>query len=152
LPVTELVALVAPPLPLPPLLPPRVGDGDGDGEVRGEGNGPTPMVKGSIGSVAIRLLPRLRRGVVTPAAGVLSLVSLNVRSSHDCERFFSIVMPRWISRSLAISLLPKSPVSSTFSLFSLSQPAVWPPLLVQLTGLTGLWLVLQRRHRLDADK
>lgn len=29
----------------------RVGEGLGEGEVRGEGNGPTPMVRGCIGSV-----------------------------------------------------------------------------------------------------
>ena len=29
----------------------RVGDGEGDGEVRGEGKGPTPMVRGVMGSL-----------------------------------------------------------------------------------------------------
>ena len=31
-----------------------VGDGEGEGEVRGEGNGPTPMVRGTMGSVRRR--------------------------------------------------------------------------------------------------
>lgn len=31
-----------------------VGEGEGEGDVRGEGKGPTPMVKGTIGSVARR--------------------------------------------------------------------------------------------------
>ena len=33
----------------------RVGEGEGEGEVRGEGKGPTPMVRGCIGSVLRRL-------------------------------------------------------------------------------------------------
>jgi hypothetical protein len=33
-----------------PPPPPLVGEGEGEGEVRGEGNGPTPIVRGSIGS------------------------------------------------------------------------------------------------------
>ena len=35
----------------------RVGEGDGEGEVRGEGNGPTPMVNGSMGSVVLPVPP-----------------------------------------------------------------------------------------------
>jgi len=35
----------------------RVGDGEGEGEVRGEGKGPTPMVRGCMGSEpVVRLL------------------------------------------------------------------------------------------------
>ena len=34
-----------------------VGDGLGEGEVRGEGNGPTPIVRGVIGSVLLELWP-----------------------------------------------------------------------------------------------
>ena len=37
----------------------RVGEGEGEGEVRGEGKGPTPMVRGVMGSLAAAARLRL---------------------------------------------------------------------------------------------
>lgn len=39
---------------LPGITLDRVGEGEGEGEVRGEGKGPTPIVRGCIGSVCPR--------------------------------------------------------------------------------------------------
>lgn len=138
-PVTQLEEGAVP----PPLLPPLVGEGEGEGDVRGEGNGPTPMVRGSMGSQ-----------VLFDVGGccLASLLSLRLRSSQDWDRFFSKVSPRWISRSVAISSFPRSLVSSTLSRLSRAQPALWLPLPPPPPGLTGLTLVLHRRHLLDADR
>jgi hypothetical protein len=63
--------------------PPLVGEGDGEGEVRGEGNGPTPMVRGSMGSQLFFV------GCFT------SLVSLYEATEKECNKhnteFFFII-------------------------------------------------------------
>jgi hypothetical protein len=111
-----------------------VGEGLGDGDVLGEGKGPTPMVRGVMGSVLLEVCPWL-------GAFFASLVSLKLRSSQLWLRLFSIHRPLCISLSVWISCLPTSPVSSTFSLFSLDQPAPcprWAGRELEVPGLTGL--------------
>ena len=72
-----------------------VGEGLGEGDVRGEGNGPTPMVRGVMGSVRLEVWP-------WPVLGVLdaSFESLKLKSSQLWLRQFSIQSPRCISRSV----------------------------------------------------
>jgi len=65
----------------------RVGEGLGEGEVLGEGKGPTPIVRGVIGSVFLDVCPWLEVLVVA------SLESLKLRSSQLWLRVFSMQRP-----------------------------------------------------------
>lgn len=72
----------------------RVGEGLGEGDVRGDGKGPTPIVRGVMGSVLLDECPWL--GVLV----VASLVSLKLKSSQLWLRLFSIHNPLCISLSV----------------------------------------------------
>lgn len=74
---------------LPGWLEDLVGEGDGEGEVRGEGKGPTPMVRGTMGSVALLGAWPVCPTPFPPA----SLLSHKDKSSQLALRLFSILMP-----------------------------------------------------------
>jgi len=121
----------------------RVGEGEGEGEVRGDGKGPTPIVRGCIGSMLRRLLCPEWRGSFG--------VSDRDRSSQLWLKLFSILSPLCTSLSVCISNLLTSLVSSTFSLLSLAQPAPMGLALLPCTGEVGgppLVLVLHLLHLL----